>query len=143
MANIQEHKESNLPVILAIDDTPVMLSMFSAQFNSIEELKKYRLVTCFKTDDAFESLILEKVQLILLDWNLRDDMSGFDFLQRLHSMEVWRNIPVIMVTAEGRKEKIMEAIKAGAKDYLVKPVDKKNLIQKVQLHMEKKQPKAA
>jgi len=119
------------PCIIAVDDTMVLLSTLSAQFEKIPELNKYNLLPCLNTDSAYECLLTRDVVLILLDWNLQNDMSGLDFLKRLTSTEVWKNIPVIMVTVEGRKERIMEAIKNGAKAYLVKPFDKLTLIEKI------------
>lgn len=119
------------PCIIAVDDTRVLLSTLIAQFEKIPALRKYKLLPCQNTDDAFESLLTRNVVLVLLDWNLQNDMSGLDFLKRLSGTEIWNNIPVIMITVEGRKEKIMEAIKNGAKAYMVKPFDKVTLIDKI------------
>jgi len=119
------------PCIIAVDDTKVILSTVTAQFEKIPELQKYRLLPCLNTDIAYEYLLTNDVVLILLDWNLQNDMSGLDFLKRLTSIDLWKKIPVIMLTVEGRKEKILKAIKNGAKGYLVKPFNKEILVEKI------------
>lgn len=60
--------------------------------------------------------------LVLLDWNM-PVMNGLDCLKAIRANERTKRIPVIMVTAEVMKERVVEAIRAGASNYLVKPFE--------------------
>lgn len=69
--------------------------------------------------------------LIFCDWNM-PVMSGYDFLVKLRSIEALKSVPVIMVTAESEQANVLKAIKAGANDYLVKPISKTALLKKIE-----------
>jgi len=56
--------------------------------------------------------------LILLDWNM-PEMDGLEFLKELRQEE--QDVPVIMVTTEAEKTRVLEAIKAGVNNYVIKP----------------------
>jgi two-component system chemotaxis response regulator CheY len=60
------------------------------------------------------------VGLILLDWNMHV-MNGLDCLRAVRAREATKNIPVVMITVESMLPRIMEALKAGASNYLIKP----------------------
>jgi two-component system chemotaxis response regulator CheY len=66
--------------------------------------------------------------LVLLDWNM-PKMSGIDTLKALR--QAGRKTPVIMVTTEAEKSRVIEAIKCGANDYLIKPFTPDQLAAKV------------
>lgn len=66
--------------------------------------------------------------VILLDWNM-PKMSGIDTLRTLR--QAGRKTPVIMVTTEAEKSRVIEAIKTGANDYLIKPFSPEQLAAKV------------
>jgi two-component system chemotaxis response regulator CheY len=69
------------------------------------------------------------IGLILMDWNM-PNMSGLDAVIKLRADGV--KIPVVMVTTEGEKGKVLQAIKAGANDYLVKPFNPKDIATKLE-----------
>ena len=79
--------------------------------------------------EALEVMAIEyqHIELILLDWNM-PVMNGFETLKALKSDNRYQHIPVMMVTTEGEKANIVEAIKAGAKHYLVKPFTPEDLL---------------
>ena len=62
----------------------------------------------------------EKFDLILCDWNM-PEMSGLELLQAIRADDNLKDIPFVMVTAEAKKENIIEAVKAGVDSYIVKP----------------------
>jgi two-component system, chemotaxis family, chemotaxis protein CheY len=66
--------------------------------------------------------------VILLDWNM-PKMSGIDALRAMR--QAGKKTPVIMVTTEAEKSRVIEAIKAGANDYLIKPFSPDQLAAKV------------
>jgi len=58
--------------------------------------------------------------MIISDW-IMPEMTGIDFLKACKSDETIKGIPFLMVTAEAQKDCIMEAIKSGVDNYIVKP----------------------
>jgi two-component system chemotaxis response regulator CheY len=71
--------------------------------------------------DALEKLATEDINIILSDINM-PYMDGIEFLKVLRSDPNWSDIPVFMVTTEADQEEKDRAYKAGANEYLVKPV---------------------
>ena len=72
----------------------------------------------------------DNIDLILLDWNM-PNMDGFEFLSRVKSIDKFKNIPVIMVSNENDKGKIIRSIQAGAANYLSKPFTDQDLTKKI------------
>ena len=72
--------------------------------------------------EALEILpnIYKEISLILLDWNM-PEMSGYEVLVKIKENDLYKDIPVMMVTTEGQKSHIVAAIRAGASNYLTKP----------------------
>ena len=79
--------------------------------------------------DAVNVLSSEKFDLVLLDWNM-PKMSGIEVLRRLRALG--KKTPVIMVTSERERARVVEAIASGANDYVMKPVKLEILVSRVQ-----------
>ena len=60
------------------------------------------------------------IQFVISDWNM-PNMTGIDLLRQIRADETLKNLPVMMVTAEAKKENIIAAAQAGASGYVVKP----------------------
>ena len=75
------------------------------------------------------------IDLILLDRHM-PEMDGMEMLEAIKSNELFKNIPVTMVTVELERDEIQNAIMKGAKNYLVKPFTQENLIGKVMESLE-------
>ncbi len=71
-----------------------------------------------------------KVDLILLDW-IMPEMNGMEFLQAAKADGRFKEIPVIMLTGVTQKEKMIDAIRAGAKQYITKPFTSEELLTKL------------
>jgi two-component system, chemotaxis family, chemotaxis protein CheY len=81
--------------------------------------------------DGVEALkVLEGVEFIITDWNM-PNMDGLTFVKTVRSNPAYKALPIIMVTTEAGKEDIMEAIKNGVNNYIVKPFTKEILRQKI------------
>lgn len=68
--------------------------------------------------------------LILLDVRLPDG-DGIQLLRLIRRQEGWAGVPVLMLTAESNEPRIVEAMEAGADDYVVKPVHRRLLVERV------------
>ncbi len=115
--------------ILSVDDSAIIRKIICSGV----ELLDYGFL---EAEDGQEALTLlaqpeaADVGLILLDWNM-PGMDGFEFLQTIKSDTSLRDIPVMMVTTESEKACIIQAIQAGAINYLVKPFSIEELMKKI------------
>jgi two-component system chemotaxis response regulator CheY len=80
---------------------------------------------------ALQLLKSGKFDFVVTDINM-PNMNGFDLLRAIKADELLRHLPVLMVTAEARKEDIVLAAQSGAAGYIVKPFTKATLEEKVQ-----------
>ena len=72
----------------------------------------------------------EKYDLVMCDWNM-PEMPGIELLNEVRSDDQLKETPFIMVTAEAQKENILEAVKAGVSNYVVKPFTAETVEQKL------------
>jgi len=103
--------------VLVVDDFATM------RFVIRWALKHLGFTNIIEADDgsaALRELKREKVGLILSDWKM-PRMTGLDLLRAVRSDESLKDIPFIMVTAEGQTENVLEAVKTGVSSYIVKP----------------------
>jgi len=85
---------------------------------------------------ALNMLRNAKFDFVVSDINM-PNMNGFELLNEIKKDESLKHIPVLMVTAEARKEDIVRAAQDGAAGYIVKPFTKATLEEKVQKIMQK------
>ncbi|MGE4319240.1 MAG: sigma-54-dependent transcriptional regulator [Deferribacterales bacterium] len=88
--------------------------------------KYYEIFTAMDLDGAYSLIKSEKFSLIFLDYRLGDE-NGLDVLRSIR--ELTKEIPVVMLTAHGSTELILDAIRMGAVDFLTKPAETKQLIE--------------
>ncbi len=87
-----------------------------------------------EADDGSSAItFLEKntVDFVVTDWNM-PQVTGIDLLRHIRKTEATAKLPVLMVTAEAKREQIIEAAQAGVNNYVVKPFNKKTLDEKIQ-----------
>jgi two-component system, chemotaxis family, chemotaxis protein CheY len=92
-----------------------------------------------EAEDGAAALQLLKVQrfdFVVSDINM-PNMNGFELLKAIKAEDTLRHLPVLMVTAEARKEDIVLAAQSGAAGYIVKPFSKATLEEKVQRILQK------
>jgi two-component system chemotaxis response regulator CheY len=85
---------------------------------------------------ALGMLKLQRFDFVVSDINM-PNMNGFELLKAIKSEASLRHLPVLMVTAEARKEDIVLAAQSGAAGYIVKPFSKATLEDKVQRILQK------
>ncbi|MCS7199023.1 MAG: response regulator [Caldimicrobium sp.] len=71
-----------------------------------------------------------QIDLILLDWHM-PVMNGYEFLKKMRENPAYSHIKVMMVTTENQQKSVIDAIMAGANEYLMKPFDKEMLETKI------------
>lgn len=80
--------------------------------------------------DAYKQLQNKNCDLVISDWNM-PVMEGIELLKKIRANPELKKLPVILVTAEAKKEQVLEAAQAGVNDYIVKPFNKENLEKKI------------
>jgi two-component system chemotaxis response regulator CheY len=101
-----------------------------------------REMGCLNADEAEDGaaalamLKAAKFDFVVSDINM-PNMNGFELLKAVKADPELRHIPVLMVTAEARKEDIVLAAQSGAAGYIVKPFTKATLEEKVQKILQK------
>jgi two-component system chemotaxis response regulator CheY len=115
--------------ILVVDDSRIMRNIIK---NTLKYLHKSddEFLEAADGKEALEILFREKVELMLLDWNM-PTLNGLDLVKKLRTMNQFINLPIIMITSEAAKYNVIEAIKEGVNDYLVKPVTERGLLTKI------------
>ena len=97
---------------------------------------------CVNADEAQDGAVAlamlraHKFDFVVSDINM-PNMNGFDLLAAIKKDDSLKHIPVLMVTAEARKEDIIRAAQDGAAGYIVKPFTKATLEEKVQKILQK------
>ncbi|MDZ7750304.1 MAG: chemotaxis response regulator CheY [Gammaproteobacteria bacterium] len=85
---------------------------------------------------ALPMLKADSFDFVISDWNM-PNMPGIELLRNIRSDDKLKNLPVLMVTAEAKKEQIIEAAKAGVNGYIVKPFNAQTFRQKIEKVLEK------
>lgn len=111
---------SSAEAILVVDDEPDLLTLY--ELTLLRE--GYVVETASSVTEAWGQLLARRFKLVITDMRLPDE-SGMTLLHRLE--EAGRTERVIVVTAYGSAENAVNALKAGAFDYLTKPVDLRQL----------------
>ena len=97
-------------------------------FNNVEEAEDGAV--------ALQKLQGNDIEFVVTDWNM-PNMDGLTLLQNIRKTPALKHLPVLMITAEAKKENIIAAAQAGASGYIVKPFTAATLSEKLQKIFEK------
>ncbi|MEE4464435.1 chemotaxis protein CheY [Azotobacter chroococcum] len=119
--------------ILVVDDFPTMRRIVRSLlkelgFNNVEEAEDGQ--------DALNKLRGGGFEFVVSDWNM-PNLDGLEMLKQIRSDDGLKHLPVLMVTAEAKKENIIAAAQAGANGYVVKPFTAATLEEKLNKIFEK------
>ena len=113
---------------MVVDDSRIMRNIVKLAFSDLKIPCQF--LEAANGKDALQLLMANKVHLVLLDWNM-PELSGIDFLKQVRGMDQYKELPIIMVTSESAKYNVIEALKSGATDYIIKPVNQKTFMEKL------------
>jgi two-component system chemotaxis response regulator CheY len=119
--------------ILVVDDFPTMRRIVR---NLLKELQFTNVDEAEDGAAGLEKLKAGSYGLVVSDWNM-PNMDGLEMLKAIRSDPVLGKTPVLMVTAEAKKENIIAAAQAGANGYVVKPFTAVTLEEKITRIFEK------
>jgi two-component system phosphate regulon response regulator PhoB len=123
--------------ILIIEDEFAIREMLTF----VVEQHGYKAVTADSYNQAQEHLMEELPALILLDWML-PGLSGIQIAKKLKQSDIYKNIPIIMLTARSEEDDKIQGLEIGADDYVTKPFSPKELIARVKAVLRRTQPTA-
>jgi CheY-like chemotaxis protein len=114
--------------ILYIEDNRSNLNLVK---NIIGSMSHLSLVSATCGKEGLDIALNEHIDLILLDMNL-PDMTGYEAIEILQKNEWANHIPVIALSANAIPTEIQKALEKGFKDYITKPIDIKQLLEKIE-----------
>lgn len=112
--------------ILIVDDNVELVKLM--EFNL--SLLGFHVLSAFDGEEALKKIDEAKPDLILLDITM-PKMDGYEVCRRIKENKETRLIPVVLITALGKKEEKIKGLEAGANDFLTKPVDESELIARI------------
>lgn len=111
---------------LVVDDSAVMRKVL------IGALSRANITDVDQAADGAEAVAAvekEEYGLILMDWNM-PNMLGIDAVRAIRA--AGKTVPIIMVTTEAEKTRVIDALKAGANNYVIKPFEPTTIVTKIQ-----------
>ena len=111
--------------IVAVDDSGIIWRMIGKVLG-----EKYDVRSFSGGKRALAFLKDRTPDLIILDIDM-PEINGYELLKMIKEMEHLAEIPVIFLTSNNDKNHVVKAVAAGAKDYVIKPIDEEILIDKV------------
>lgn len=119
--------DKDMPILI-VDDYKTMLRIVR---NLLKQLGFENVDEALDGNEALEKLKTSTYNLVISDWNM-EPMNGLDLLRQIRTLEDYKNLPFIMVTAESKTESVMAAKDAGVSNYIVKPFNAATLKSKLQ-----------
>jgi two-component system, chemotaxis family, chemotaxis protein CheY len=113
--------------ILVVDDFSTMRRIIR---NILKQMGFSNILEAEDGKAALDVLKKEKIGLVISDWNM-PQMTGLDLLKAVRASEEWKDLHFLMVTAEGQKDNVIEAVKYKVSNYIVKPFTPETLIEKL------------
>lgn len=120
---LSESKENNFPVVIIDDDRNIL------ELTSLVLAKNgFQPYTADRAVDGFELISLHAPQLVLLDY-MMPELDGLSALQQIKSR--FPDTYVVMLTGRGSEEVAVELMKNGASEYILKPFNNRNLVERL------------
>ena len=112
--------------ILIVDDEALSIELTARRI----EKQGFKVLRANNGEQALSLLKTQDIQLVLLDINM-PDMDGYEVLKRMRELKVKEELAIIMVTAVEEPDTVIDCIKAGADDYIMKPFHPTELIARI------------
>ncbi len=120
--------------LLVVDDFATMRRIVS---NLLRESGAVHITEAENGTEALRKLGAGNIKFVVSDWNM-PNMNGLELLQAVRSSPRLKDLPFLLVTAEARKENIVDAAQAGADGYIVKPFTAATLNEKIMMILKRK-----
>ena len=119
---------------LVVDDSPTMRRIV---FNTLKRLGYNEIEEAEHGAEALDKLkTIEGINFVVTDWNM-PVMDGLQLVQEIRAIAEYAKMPILMVTTRSVKDDIIDAMKAGVNNYIVKPFTPEVLKSKIDLILSK------
>jgi two-component system chemotaxis response regulator CheY len=127
---IEIEKGANMNAkVLVADDSGTMRKIIIRSLNAVG-IKD--IVEAADGDEACTLFQEDQFDLVLTDWNM-PGKTGLEVVQTIRASG--SKVPIVLITTEGEKSRVLQAIQAGVSDYLVKPFEADSLREKLEKHL--------
>ena len=113
---------------LVVDDSSTMRRII---INTLNKLGYRECHEAGNGREGIDKLGSHPVDMVITDWNM-PEMSGIDFIRALRANDATKRLPVLMVTTNAAEDDIVEALKAGVSNYVVKPFTPDTIKEKIE-----------
>ena len=117
--------------VLIVDDSVVMRRIM---MNALSQSGITDVTQAADGVQGVEKAMAEEFDMVLMDWNM-PNMLGIDAVKKIRALG--NKVPIIMVTTEAEKSRVVEALKAGANNYIIKPFQPKVIYSKMNAVLQK------
>ncbi len=114
--------------ILVVDDAPMIRRILK---NLLKEMGFTNVEEAEDGMVALQKLRSQKFDFVITDWNM-PNLTGIELVQEIRKDPNLKHLPIMMVTAEAKKENIILALKSGVNNYIVKPFTPENVKAKIE-----------
>ncbi len=119
--------DANMQILVA-DDFKSMRNLIKGILNQIGFR---RIIEANDGKEAWEMIEAHEISLVISDWNM-PNMTGIELLRKVRQSQQYKDTPFLMVTAEGVKDNVIEALQSGVSGYIVKPFSPASMRDKIQ-----------
>lgn len=113
---------------LVVDDSSTMRRII---INTLNKLGYTECREAGNGKEGLDALTANPVDIVITDWNM-PEMSGVEFVRAVRANDATKAIPVLMVTTNAAEGDIVEALKAGVNNYVVKPFTPATIKEKIE-----------
>lgn len=113
-------------VVLVVDDEPDIVDLIKMSLS----LANFDTLAAYNGPEALKVLESQKPDLILLDV-MMPQMTGFEVCEKIRANPDHKGIPIIILTAKGRRDDAEKGLDVGADEYIIKPFDPTELADQV------------
>lgn len=115
--------------ILIVDDSKTIRNLVAFVLSSAG----YKVTSAEDGLDALEKLYsMEQIDLIVTDINM-PRMDGFSFIKTIREQDIYKNIPIVILSTEGHEKDIQQGMTLGANLYIVKPTQPEKLLTNIKM----------
>ncbi len=115
--------------VLLVDDSLPMRGIIK----KIIKASGFNVQQFFEASDGIEALTIlnqEQLDLVLTDYNM-PQMNGLELLEEIKKSDTLKSIPVVVITTEGSKQRLVDFLEKGAMDYIKKPFTPEEIKEKL------------
>jgi PleD family two-component response regulator len=117
-------------VFLLADDSRPTRNLLKSYVSELDLDAPPDFIETESPENTLEMIQNRRVDFVFLDWYFNTKMTGLDVLKEIRQIEKFKQLPIIMVTSDSNKANVIVALKLGANDFIVKPIDKKSFAEK-------------